>query len=163
MAVVDSCVLILMSRIGRLSLLKYFKDVVITPEIYDEVVKEAKGKVGVSEIEKACRDWIKTYEIKSKKIQGISRLEGIEKADTSIILLAEETNDLLLTNDYALIQVARSKGIECYWLTTFLLRLVKEKKIKKKEAKDILFDLVERGMRLNIEVYATILRKIDEM
>ncbi len=163
MAVVDSNILILMGRIGRLPLLGYLRDIIITPEIYEEVVKEAEGKPGVSEIEKACNDWITITKVKSKGIGKISKLEGIERADLSIILLAKESNDLLLTNDRALIQVARSKGIECYWLTTFLLKLVKERKIEKEDAKNILFDLIANGMRLKIEVYAAILREIDEV
>ncbi len=162
MAIIDSCVLILLSRIGRISLLKYFKKILITAEIYDEVVKEAKGRLGVSEIGKACEDWIRITEIKSRE-KKTGKLYGIEKADISIILLAKETNDLLLTNDRMLIKIARSKGIECYWLTTFLLKLVKEKKIAKDEAKNILFDLVESGMRIRIEVYSAILRRIDEI
>lgn len=163
MAVVDSNTLILMSKIGRLSLLRYFKEVMITPEIYEEVVKEAEGKPGVSEIEKACDNWITITEAKSKEIGEISRLEGVEVADSSIILLARESDDLLLTNDRALIRVARSKGVECWWLTTFLLRLVKEKKIEEEDTTGILFDLIENGMRLKIEVYAAILREINEM
>lgn len=163
MAVVDSCVLILLSRVGRLSLLRYFKKVSITPEIYNEVVKEAKGKHGASEVEKACKDWINITEIESKEIREVSKLEGVSYGDLSIILLADELKDIFLTNDRVLIQIARSKGIECYWLTTFLLKLVKEGMVKKEDAKNILFDLIGNGMRLRIEVYTAILRRIDDI
>ena len=57
MAIVDSSVLILLSRINKLSLLQnYFRRITITPDIYDEV----KVGIGASEIEKACKIWIKT-------------------------------------------------------------------------------------------------------
>ena len=90
-------------------------------------------------------------------------MERIEKADASIILLAKERQDILLSNDFALIMVARSKGIECWWLTTFLLRCIEKKIITKNEAKQILFDLVQAGMRLSNDVYATILKEMEEM
>ena len=161
MAVVDSSVLILLSRINKLALLKkYFKKIRITQDIYDEV----KIGVGASEIEKACKSWIKIDKPKNvNEINNISKLEDIESADASIILLAEEKKDTLLSNDYALIMVARGKGIECWWLTTFLLRCLKKKLITKQEAKRILFDLIEAGMRLHNVVYAAILKEIDNI
>ena len=159
MAVVDSSVLIHLGRINKLYLLKeYFKKIIITPDIYDEI----KSGIGASEIEKACESWIRIDEPKNlDEINSISKLENIEKADASIIVLAEEKKEILLSNDYALIIVAKSKSIECWWLTTFLLRCLKKKIIAKEEAKQILFELIEAGMRLGNDVYAAILREID--
>lgn len=161
MVVADSSVLILLSRINKLALLKkYFKQTMISQDIYDEV----KIGVGASEIEKACKRWIRIGKPKDfNEIDNISKSEDIEKADASIIVLAKEKQEILISNDYALIMVARSKGIECWWLTTFLLRCLKKKIITKKEAKQILFDLVEVGMRLDNAVYAAILSEIENM
>ncbi len=161
MTVVDSSVLILLSRIDRLSLLKrYFGKAAITPDIYDEI----KKGLGANEIEKACEEWIKIEKPNdSKDIENISKLEGIEKADASIIVLAKERQYILLSNDYALIMVARSKGIESWWLTTFLLRCLKKKIIAKNETKRILLNLIEAGMRLDNVVYAAILKEIDDI
>ena len=161
MAVVDSSVLIPLSRVNKLHLLKkYFKEITITQDIYDEV----KTGIGASEIEKACKQWIKIDKTKNiAEISDIAKSDGIEKADASIILLAKETKKILLSNDYALIMIARSKGIECWWLTTFILRCLKNKVISKKEAKQILFELVEAGMRLDNAVYAAILNEIDNI
>ncbi|MEE9151695.1 MAG: hypothetical protein V3U20_07690 [Thermoplasmata archaeon] len=39
-------------------------------------------------------------------------LEGIEPADASLIILAEEMEESLLSNDYVLITVARARGVE---------------------------------------------------
>ncbi|MBS3097141.1 hypothetical protein J4480_06940 [Candidatus Woesearchaeota archaeon] len=161
MAVVDSSVLILLSRINKLALLKkYFKKITITQDIYDEV----KVGIGSSEIERACKSWIKINEPKNlTEINNIGKSEGIEKADASIIVLAEEKKDVLVSNDYALIMVARSKGIECWWLTTFLLKCLKKKVLSKKETKQILFDLIGAGMRLDNVVYTAILKEIDNI
>lgn len=77
--------------------------------------------------------------------------------------MAKEKQDILLSNDYALIIVARSKGIECWWLTTFILKCLKKRVVLKKEAKQILFDLIEAGMRLDNAVYTAILKEIDNI
>ncbi len=159
MAVVDSSVLIHLSRIGKLFLLeRFFKKIIITEDIYNEV----KTGIGASEIENATKKWIEIINPKNiSKINNFSKLEGIEKPDASIILLAKRKNHILLSNDYTLIRVARSKGVECWWLTTFILQCLKGKIINKDQAKKILFDLVGAGMRLNNVVYATILRHIE--
>lgn len=162
MAVVDSSILIPLSRIGQLFLLKkFFKKVKITQDVYEEIMA---GNIGVSEIERACKNWIHIIETENfDEITNISELEGIEKADASIILLAKEKRDILLSNDFAIIIIARSKGIECWWLTTFLLHCLKRKIITKKETKQILFDLVQAGMRLSNDVYAAILKEIEDL
>jgi predicted nucleic acid-binding protein len=161
MVVVDSSALIPLSRIGKLALLKkYFKKITITDEVYDEV---KQGKTGASEIEKGCEDWIAIENSKnSAGIDKIRKLEDIEKADASLILLAQEKEDTLVSNDYALIIVARSKGIKCLWLTNFILKCLNKKIINKNEARKILFELVECGMRLNNAVYTKILKEIDK-
>jgi len=159
MVVVDSSVLIHLSRIGKLSLLKkFFRKIIITEDIYDEV----KEGAGSSEIAKAYNNWIFIEKPKNiNEVSTLSKLEEIEKADASIILLAKEKQDILVSNDYVLIMVARSKGIRCWWLTTFLLKCLEKKIIIKKEAKQILFDLIEAGMRLDNAVYTAILKEIE--
>ncbi|MBI3027805.1 DUF3368 domain-containing protein [Candidatus Woesearchaeota archaeon] len=161
MAIADSSVLIHLSRINKLpSLKKYFSKVRITQDVYNEV----KTGIGASEIEKARQNWIIVENPKNfNEIDNISKLEDIEKADSSILILAEEKKEILLSNDYDLIMVAKSKGIECLWLTTFILRCLKKKIITKKEAKQILLELIDAGMRLSNEVYSTILTEIDKL
>ena len=161
MALVDSSVLIHLSRINKLSLLKaYFGKIIITQDIYDEI----KTGIGASEIEKACKSWIAIENPKnSEEIDNTSKLEDIKKADSSLIVLAEEKKEILLSNDYTLIIIARSRGIECWWPTTFILRCLDKKIITKKEAKQILLDLIDSGMRLSNEVYSAILREIENL
>jgi predicted nucleic acid-binding protein len=160
MIVADSSVLIHLSRIGKLDLLReYFKKILITPAVYDEI----KEGVGASEITKACNEWITVVEPTTKDIERIANAEGIEKADASVIMLAKEQGKILISNDYALIAVAKSKGVDCWWLTTLLLNCIKQKILSKKEAKKPLLDLVKTGMHLNNAVYAAILNEIDQL
>lgn len=161
MVVVDSSILIPLARIGKLSLLKrFFEEVKTVRGVYSECVLEATGKPGVSEIKEACNHWIQVVE-PPEKVEETAKLEGVEKTDVSLIFFSRQEGDKLLSNDYALILLGRSKGVECWWLTTLILKMVKEKMMEKKEAEQILYDLVRAGMRLKSEVYATILREIQ--
>lgn len=159
MVVVDSSAIIHLLRIGRLGLLKsLFGKIKITKEIVRELTQE--NKIGIEEIKKGLSIWIDVKEIKTKKRPSF---EGLERGDIEVILLAEKEKDFILSNDLAQIQMARSMGIDCWWVTTLLLQAVKRKIVTKKEAKNILFDLVRSGMRLRIEVYASIEKEIEHL
>ncbi len=160
MVAVDSSALIPLIRIGKLSLLqKFFKKIKITKEIYQELVS---GVIGVSEFEEACKSWI-IIQKEAYESERLSELEGIGNADASIILLAQKEKDILLSSDIMLINIAKSKNIECLWLTAFIIKCVEKKIINKNEAKEILLNMVGAGMRLKNEVYVLILKKIEEV
>src|SRR3989344_8004823 len=120
MAVIDSSGLIHLSRINKLYLLKkYFRKIKITGEVFEETVAVNKSFEGKNDIKEACTDWIKVINLKNKKkIKEISEINGIEEADSSLILLAEKEKEIILTNDYLLVQVSKSRKIACWWLTT---------------------------------------------
>ena len=160
MVVVDSSVLIPLLRIGKLSILqKFFKKVTITQEVHEEI---KQGKIGFYEFEKAFTSWIVVDRSKRKEEKKESFEHAIiGKADASLILLAKNKKDILLSNDAALILAARSEGVECWWLTTFILRCLKKRVLTKNEAKNLLFDLIEAGMRLENNVYAAMLKEIE--
>lgn len=90
-------------------------------------------------------------------------MEGIERADASLILMAEERGDMLLSNDLALIRVARSRGVESLWLTTLILAMTAKGKMTKAGAKAVLMELIEAGLRLSPEVYASVLGRLERM
>ena len=151
-------------HLGNLALKDFFETVIISENVYRETVENAKGKVGVSTIERATQEWIVVEKLNNKKAANkMAQLEGIEPADASLLLLAEEMEEPLLSNDYALIAVARARGVECWWLTTFILNMVAKKTVTKKEGKQILLELIESGLRLSAQVYAAFSRRIDEL
>lgn len=162
--IVDSSVLIHLTRIGRLDLLKEFGDIKITEDVYRETVEEPRGKPGVSSIKEACVSWIAVCKVGGReRVKELAEEEGIEEADASVVLMAEEGVEILLSNDYALIKVARSRGVKCWWPTTLLLQALKGGKMGRKEAGQILLELVESGMWLGVAVYAAILNRMDEL
>ncbi len=165
MAIVDSSVIIHLSRIGKLALLKdFFGNIKITDDVFSELLGHEQEYVGKAEIRAAIGKWIKVVGLKRKN--GISSLlesADIDGADASLILLAEQEKGILVTNDYLLVKVAATRNVECMWLTTFLLRAIEKKVISKKEGLQMLFDLVQAGMRLSIEVYAAIEKRIEQL
>ena len=131
----------------------------ITKEIYKELIS---GVTGVSEFVNATKLWINVIEI-SIESENFTELENIGKADASAILLALNKKEILLSGDYMLITLAKTKGIDCLWLTAFIIRSVEKKILSKEEAKQMLLDMIKTGMRLNNQVYSLILNKIDEI
>ncbi|MBU7017313.1 MAG: hypothetical protein HXS44_07365, partial [Theionarchaea archaeon] len=157
MLVVDSCVLIHLSRIGKLDLLRV-DECCTTEGVYRETVIE--GYRGKSQISEAFEEWIIKSHIDMGIASEIAEKEGIEKVDATLILLAEQTEGVLLTNDKALIALARSRGVSCLWLTSFLLKLSKDGKITKGEALKILYELVQSGLRIEAKIYAILEKKL---
>lgn len=163
MVVVDSSALIPLARIGRLALLRDAFEKIQTPkQVYKETVLQGKGKRGASTLKESFASWIATAKMKHRHIQEIAELEGIESTDASVIVMAEKYAGILLANDKALIQVARSRGVNCYWVTTFLLQCVRREIISPKEGQRFLHDLIREGMNLSTKVYARLLEELEE-
>lgn len=157
MLVVDSCVLIHLSRIGKLDLLRV-DDCCTTDDVYKETVIE--GRRGKSQIAEAFKKWLIKKDVDSSIASEIVQKGGIEMADATVILLTEKVNGILLTNDKALILLARSRGIPCLWLTSFLLKLCKDGEIRREEALDILYELVQSGLNIEAKIYAILEKKL---
>ncbi|SNR53995.1 hypothetical protein [Halorubrum vacuolatum] len=160
MVVVDSSALIPLSWVGRLDLISAFDDVIRTTEdVRDEVLTE--GKRGTASLQSFLDDV--SIDKSPPDAEEMARLEGVAVADASVILLAADTDDVLLANDKGLIAVARSHGVECWWVTTLLLRCRKAGVLSIAEANEVLYDLVDSGMNLHPRVYVQVQRALREV
>lgn len=160
MVVVDSSALIPLAWVGRLDLIRaVFEEIETTERVEDEVVVE--GKRGTTTLKHFLDDVM----IRESPVEAedVAELEGIAVADASVVLLADEGQELLLANDKGLIEVARSHGVECWWVTTLLLRCAKIDVLDADEAKDVLYDLVDAGMNLSPQVYVQVQKNLDEV
>jgi predicted nucleic acid-binding protein len=92
----------------------------------------------------------------------VANLEGIAAADAGVVLLADERDAILLANDKGLIEVARSHGVECWWVTTLLLESAKNGDLTGPAAADVLYELVEAGMNMSPKVYSQVQRRLQE-
>ena len=160
MVVVDSSALIPLAWVGRLDLISAtFDEVRTTEAVRAEVLTE--GKRGTAALDEFLAD-VSVHEPPGAADE-VASMEGIAVADASVILLAEGDEEILLANDKGLIEVARSHGVECWWVTTLLLRCTKEGDLTAKEATDVLYDLVNEEMNLHPKVYAQVQKKLREL
>ena len=107
---------------------------------------------------------VEVVKLSEKDIDTASSIvnsEYVHQADAELLLLAKRKNCTLLTNDRALILLARSMGIKVWWVTTLILNLVKAGRLLKEEGQYILDDLIMSGMRIETGVYIMIRREIE--
>ena len=160
MVVVDSSALIPLAWVGRLELIPAtFDDIRTTKDVREEVLVE--GKPGNAALDVFFTEV--TVHQTPDKAEQVASMEGIAVADASVILLAEGDEERLLANDRGLIEVARTHGVECWWVTTLLLRCAKEGTMTGEEAVDVLYDLVDEGMNLHPKVYAQVQKTLREL
>jgi len=160
MVVVDSSALIPLAWIGRFDLISETFDEIRTTELVrDEVLVE--GKQGAASLKSFLSD-VSLCKTPSRA-EEVASLEGVAVADASVILLANDGEELLLANDKALIEVARSHGVECWWVTTLLLSCTKKGVLTSEEANEVLFNLVNSGTNLHPKVYSQVQQKIQEL
>jgi predicted nucleic acid-binding protein len=160
MVIVDSAALIPLAWVGRLDLVSTaFDEVRTTEEVREEALTE--GKRGTAALDEFLADVV--VHDTSATADEVASMDGIAVADASVILLAEDDEEILLTNDTGLIEVARSHRVECWWVTTLLLSCAKEGDLTADEATDVLYDLVDEGMNLHPKVYAQVQQKLREL
>lgn len=160
MVVVDSSAFIPLSWVGRLDLISAtYDEIRTTDKVRDEVLTE--GKRGTATLTSFLDD-VSIYET-SPEAEEVATLEGVAVADASVILLAGDREKVLLANDKGLIEVARSYGIKCWWVTTLLLKCTKEGLLTSTEASEVLYDLVDSGMNLHPKVYSQVQQKLREL
>lgn len=160
MVVVDSSALIPLAWVGQLELGQaVFQQVHTTIGVRDEVVTD--GQRGAARLGDFLED--ATVHPTPTDAEAVADLEGISTTDAAVVLLADRRDEPLLANDKALLQVARSHGVDDWWVTTLLLKAVGDDHLASETASDVLYDLVDEGMNLSPKVYTTIQRRIDEL
>jgi predicted nucleic acid-binding protein len=159
MVVVDSSALIPLAWVGRLALIPTaFDEVRTTEEVRAGVL--AEGKRGTAALEAFLSD-VAIHDTPARA-EDVASMEGIAVADASVILLTADDEEILLANDKGLIEVARSHGVECWWVTTLLLSCTKNGDLTADEATDLLYDLVDEGMNLHPKVYSQVQKRLRE-
>lgn len=160
MIAIDSTPLIHLSKIGRLDILENCS-LITTESVRGEVIIE--GKVGASMLKEFFKrvEVVKLSERDIGTASSIAKSEDVHQADAELLLLAKKKKCRLLTNDRALILLARSMGLKVWWVTTLILNLMNTGRLSKEEGKYILDDLIMSGMRIETGVYIRIQREIE--
>ena len=99
--------LIALSRIGRLDLVQdLFQEIMVPPEVYDELVVQGKGRPGADAISAA--PWIHRQPVKDSTLVADLRSRGLGRGEAEAVALAQETGSVCLTDDVAAIVAAKS-------------------------------------------------------
>ncbi len=146
-----------LAQIGGLELIKeLFGGVLITLAVKAEVVDEGRKGIhpDVILIENAIKEgWIKV--IKSGEVGGELTRFGLHNAEAGLIYHAfNEKMDLVLLDDDAAREVARTFGLKVKGSVGIIIEAFRKGKISKKRASTMLDELM-RVMYLGADVYKT--------
>jgi len=154
MVVCNSTPLIALSRIGKLELLKrYFKEIFIPREVYDEVVTRGGNLFGAKEVKFA--DWIKVKDVENKTaVQSLCIT--LDKGESEAIVLAKEKNALLVIDDGEGRRIAESLELKITGTIGLILLAAENDKLDLKKTID---ELMAVGFRLSRKEYEKIVGK----
>ncbi len=161
--ILDSTPLIYLAKIGRLELLT--SDEIIIPEaVYREVVTD-----GILDA-KFIRDAVNKKAIKVKKLdfgqkkeaKELMKFAELEMGEAEALVLAGDDKAGLLMDDAVGQGVARALNIPALWTTSFILKLVSLQVLQKREAREIIKQLVGAGYRISEDVLIELLEKLEQ-
>ena len=167
MIISDSSPLIHLAKIGWLTLLnKLFKRVIIPKSVFEEVVikGEEKGYFDAKIIRKATEEWIEIRGLNKEELEELHALLKISPmglAEGEAITLAKSMKLPLLIDDTTGQEIAKSLNIETYWTTSVILRAYYEQLITKQDAKKIIEDLINSGLRVKADVIVKLIKILE--
>ena len=158
--VLDASPLITLGRIGSLSLLRQLADQIIIPEaVYAESVSRAAGRPGSIEIAQA--DWIRRRTVENRvRVEQLHARVGLGEAE-AIILAGEIGSDAIVVLDDATARrIAEQEGCRVVGLLGLLV--VAKQRGYLAVVRPLLDAMRNIGFFVSDELYATILRQVDE-
>ena len=165
----NSSPLIWLSKTGKIQLLqKLFGEILIPEKVYAEVVERGL-KEGFSDalIVKECVDqgWIKVSRLNQENLELSQRITGhapeIHAGEAHAILLARESDALLLMDESCGRAFAETWGLRARGTIYVILRALNEKMLDKHEAKETLISMINKGFRIEPKLLTRILKEID--
>lgn len=157
--VFDSSPLIYLGKVGLLEKLSKLKAELLIPKsVYIEVVDRGieKGFVDAGYIKSLVNDGI--FVIKGVKFKPIN---GIDEADAETIALAKHVRGTAIIDDQKARSIASIEEVDCVGSAFILLLLVKRGIIGKKEGRNYLDIMIERGWYCSSDFYSTLLKSLE--
>jgi len=166
--VINASPLIYLGKIGTLDLLNQLFTELWTVELVKTEVLQKEHTPERVILEDAFATWLQIQEPQNKLL--VSRLEELQlhRGESSIIALAKELintkkESVVIIDDLAARDVARTMGILITGTIGILLRAVKKKLISIKQSKRFLRLLLEEtNFRMSIQLYSQLLGKLDD-
>lgn len=165
--VLNSTPLIYFARIGMLGVLERLPDRKIIPKaVYEETVVKGKGinRRDAFIIDKLVKDGaFRVEEAKEKFLGHLLAIPRLDRAEAEVLALAKELGAAAVIDDMAARSAADIEGIRYGGSAWLLFRLVRQKIIRKGEAKKFIDEMIKAGWRCSTELYAAILKELEEL
>lgn len=162
----NSTPLIYLSKTKVLELVKGLKtENLISKKVYQEVVEagKKKGKADALYIEKLVQDGL--FKIKSPKnkefLNRLSKIEGLHPGDVHTLALAKELNGVAVIDDEIGRNVGELFDIKHKGTIFVLFELVKLGILEKKEAKEVIDQMIKLGWFCSTDIYAKIIKSLN--
>ena len=150
----NATALICLSKINKLDILKkVYSAVIIPPAVKNEVLLEEKE--GYSSIDEAIKHgWIRV--IDPKKSINL----GLGTGENQAISVAKERKDSIILDDALAIKAAKAFNITIVRTTTVIFTALQKKIITKKQALNMLNQLIDNGYYISTKDYAVLISKL---
>lgn len=145
---VDSSTLIALLSIGRLNLLRdLLGEVFVTPEVVEEVLAGDGPQKDI--FQEAMSEWVEVVELKGdlERYRG----QGLGRGEASVFL--SKKRDKLILDDRVARSLAQAEGRDYSGLLGLMVAGVKAGRLTKKEAAQVLDELVESDFRVSTMLY----------
>lgn len=166
--VFDATPLIYLGKIDRLDVVESRnRRLVIPGRVYREVVGEGMkhGYADAKRVNALVRDGIidqQAFE-KNERFDQLVQNTPLSPADASVLLLADELEGTAVLDEAYGRTVAETEGIETRGTAYLVLSRVKEGELAAEDAREIIDAMVDAGWHCSTDLYAKILRKLDEL
>jgi len=152
-AVSNSSPLIWLSRINRLSILKFlFREVVIPEKVYDETSSGQSADSII--IKKAVEEgWVKVSKEKNDEASALVEVSGIHLGEAEAILLARKLGVELIVDEREASATAQVFGVRPIGTVGVLLLALSQNHLTLNEFEMCLDYLIANGFWLTVDVY----------
>jgi predicted nucleic acid-binding protein len=168
MYVFDATPLIYLAKAERLALvLEQLDECCTTDAVYEEVVTRGveEGHPDARRIERAVKDGSLRV-VPVDETPTLERLQGNENfstADATVLALAVDRSGVAVVDERYGRTVANAEDIETRGTVYLVLRLLRDDRISASEARDTIDQMVDAGWYCAPNLYAKIVRRIEEL
>lgn len=167
MLVFDATALIYLAKVGKLQLIENISAKKIIPRsVFEEVVVKGKeaGKTDALMVERLIEQGIfQVSEVEETAVYRVlAKNKKLSTADVEVLALAKvEDGVAIVDEDYARM-VAEVEDIKCGGTIYLIFSLLEGGVITKREAREIVDGIIEKGWFCSTYLHARILRRLEE-
>lgn len=166
--VFDATSLIYLGKVNRLELLNTFQRELLVPgRVYQELVTEGLQK-GYADA-KRVNENVRSGNLSQQTVEDTKRFERLVKetelspADTAVLLLADEVDGVAVMDESYGRNIADTENVQTRGTAYLLLASVKRHDLSAEEARETIDAMLDAGWYCAPDLYAKILRKLDEI